>query len=66
MVSGALHMEFGPGGDHALDAAPGDFVYVAPHAIHREGNPADVESTLIVVRAGAGEAVFNVDGPPAR
>ncbi|HEY7723100.1 MAG TPA: cupin domain-containing protein [Pedococcus sp.] len=66
VMSGALHMEFGPGGDRALDAAPGDFVYVAPHAIHREGNPTDVESTLIVVRAGSGEAVFNVDGPAAR
>ena len=26
------------------EAGPGDFVYVAPGAIHRESNPTDVES----------------------
>ena len=36
VVSGALRMEFGPGGRDVLEAADGDFVYVAPHAIHRE------------------------------
>jgi uncharacterized RmlC-like cupin family protein len=65
VVSGALKMEFGPGGQETLEAAPGDFLYVAPRAIHREGNPSDVESALIVVRAGAGEPVFNVEGPAA-
>jgi uncharacterized RmlC-like cupin family protein len=65
VLSGALRMEFGPGGSELLDAAPGDFVYVAPHEIHREGNPTKVASTLVVVRAGTGEPVFNVDGPAA-
>ncbi len=63
VVSGALRMEYGAGGQEVLDAAPGDFVYVPRHAIHREGNPAQEESTLVVVRAGTGEAVVNVDGP---
>jgi len=31
--------------------------------VHREGNPTSADSTVIVVRAGSGEAVFNVDGP---
>jgi uncharacterized RmlC-like cupin family protein len=66
VVSGALRMEYGPGGVEVLEAAPGDFVYVPAHAIHREGNPSDDESTLVVVRAGSGEPVTNVDGPAAR
>jgi uncharacterized RmlC-like cupin family protein len=65
VVSGALRMEFGPGGADVLDAAPGDFLYVPPHAIHREGNPSDQEAAVIVVRAGSGDPVTNVDGPAA-
>ena len=45
-------MEFGPGGSERLEAGPGDFVYVAPRAVHREVNPTDAESHVIVVRAG--------------
>lgn len=63
VVSGALRMEFGPGGAEAFDAGPGDFVYVARGAIHREGNPLDVPADIVVVRAGAGESVVNVAGP---
>ncbi len=66
VVSGALRMEFGPGGNEVLDAGAGDFLYVAPHAIHREGNPSDEPSAIVVVRAGSGEAVVNVDGPAPR
>jgi uncharacterized RmlC-like cupin family protein len=47
-----------------LVAEPGDFLFVAAGAIHRESNPADVESRIIVVRSGSGEPVVNVDGPP--
>lgn len=63
VLVGGLRMEFGAGGTDALDAAPGDFVYVAPHAVHRESNPTDEEARLVVVRSGSGEPVFNVDGP---
>jgi hypothetical protein len=31
--------------------------------VHREGNPAPEDATVIVVRAGHGDAVFNVEGP---
>src|SRR6266508_137475 len=41
VLSGALRMEFGAGGAEVLDAGPGDFVYVARGAIHRESNPGD-------------------------
>ena len=63
VVSGVMRVESGPGGQDVVDAQPGDFVFVPPHAVHREGNPGSEEATVVVVRAGAGEAVFNVDGP---
>jgi uncharacterized RmlC-like cupin family protein len=63
VLSGRLSMEFGPEGGRTLEAGPGDFLYVAPGAIHREGNPTDAESQIIVVRSGSGEPVFNVEGP---
>jgi uncharacterized RmlC-like cupin family protein len=63
VVSGLLRMESGPGGRDVIEAQPGDFVFVPPHTVHREGNPASADATVVVVRAGSGEAVFNVDGP---
>ena len=63
VMTGALVMEFGPGGTERFEAGPGDFVYVAPGTVHREGNPTDAESHIIVTRAGEGPPVINVDGP---
>jgi uncharacterized RmlC-like cupin family protein len=63
VLSGALRMEFGLGGGEVLEAAPGDFLYVAPGAIHRESNPTNQESEVVVVRSGSGEPVINVEGP---
>jgi uncharacterized RmlC-like cupin family protein len=63
VLTGALLMEFGPGGGSKLEAGPGDFLYVAPRAVHRESNPTDGEARIIVVRAGSGTPVINVDGP---
>ena len=63
VLTGALRMEFGSGGRDVLEAEPGDFLYVAPGAIHRESNPSDEESRIIVVRSGSGDPVVNVDGP---
>jgi uncharacterized RmlC-like cupin family protein len=63
VASGALRMECGPGGAVVVEAGPGDFVFVPRGAVHREGNPGDSESHLVVVRAGTGPAVVNVDGP---
>jgi uncharacterized RmlC-like cupin family protein len=65
VTTGALVMEFGPGGRETLEARPGDFVYVDPGAVHRESNPTRDESHIIVVRSGVGTPVFNVDGPEA-
>ena len=63
VISGALRMEFGPGGGDVIDAGPGDFLFVAPGAVHRESNPGDVGSEIVVVRSGSGEPVVNVGGP---
>jgi uncharacterized RmlC-like cupin family protein len=63
VVTGALRIEFGPGGADVVAAEPGDFVHVPKGAIHRESNPENEESHLVVVRAGQGPPVVNVDGP---
>jgi uncharacterized RmlC-like cupin family protein len=65
VVDGLLKMESGPGGIEVVEAGPGDFLHVPRGAIHREGNPTDLESRVVVVRAGRGPAVINVDGPAA-
>jgi uncharacterized RmlC-like cupin family protein len=62
-LTGALLMEFGPGGSSAVEAGPGDFVYVSKGAVHRESNPSAEPADIIVVRAGSGESTINVDGP---
>jgi uncharacterized RmlC-like cupin family protein len=63
VVTGALRMESGPDGDTVVDAGPGDFLHVPKGAIHRESNPGDTESHLVVVRAGHGPPVTNVEAP---
>lgn len=63
VITGGIRLEFGPGGTQATDAGPGDFVYVAAHAVHRESDLSADGSTLVVSRAGSGPQVINVDGP---
>jgi uncharacterized RmlC-like cupin family protein len=63
VLTGRLRMESGPAGTSVIEAGPGDFLFVPRGAIHREGNPAEVEGTAVVVRSGRGEPVVNVDGP---
>lgn len=63
VVEGSLRLEFGPGGERTVEAGPGDFVHVPKCAVHRESNPGDGESRIVVVRAGSGPPTVNVDGP---
>ena len=63
VISGFLRMESGPEGATIVEASPGDFLHVPKRAIHREGNPGDTESRLVVVRAGHGPPVINVEAP---
>jgi len=65
VVSGAMRLEFGPGGRSVVDAGPGDFIHVPAHAVHRESNPGGERSTAVIARAGSGVPTVNVDGPEA-
>ncbi|HEY3529166.1 MAG TPA: cupin domain-containing protein [Nocardioides sp.] len=63
IVSGRMRMESGPGGQHVVEAGPGDFLRVPAGAIHRESNPSDEAGRAVIVRCGTGEPTINVDGP---
>jgi uncharacterized RmlC-like cupin family protein len=63
VLTGALKMEFGPGGSEVVEAHPGDFVRVPRGAVHRESNPSAQPADIVVVRAGRGESIYNVAGP---
>ena len=63
VLNGTLRLESGPGGAEVVEARAGDFVHVPKGAIHREANPDDTESRIVVVRAGTGVPTINVDGP---
>jgi uncharacterized RmlC-like cupin family protein len=63
VLAGRLRMESGPGGTSVVEAVPGDFLLVPRGAIHREGNPEEVDGAAIVVRSGSGPPVVNVEGP---
>jgi uncharacterized RmlC-like cupin family protein len=63
VLSGAVRMEFGAGGRESVDVGVGDFGYIPQGTVHRESNPSDEESVAVVVRAGSGPAVINVEGP---
>lgn len=63
VASGHPRVESGPGGRDVIEAAPGDFVRIPAHTIHRESNRRREEGLLIVFRLGSGPAVVNTDGP---
>jgi uncharacterized RmlC-like cupin family protein len=63
VLTGKLLLESGPEGKEVVEAGPGDFVRLPKNTVHRESNPSKEESRLIVVRAGQGDPVFNVEGP---
>jgi uncharacterized RmlC-like cupin family protein len=63
ILTGSLRMEFGSAGEETFDAEPGDFVFVGKGVVHRESNPSTEPGSVVVVRAGHGEPLTNVDGP---
>jgi len=63
VLSGVCRLESGLGGNVITEGHKGDFMLVPPQTVHRESNPSDEESHLIVVRAGSGAPTINVDGP---
>ena len=64
VLRGRVRLEFGAGGHDVLEGAAGDTLYVASGEVHREGNPDDETSEILVVRGGSGEIVVNVSAPP--
>lgn len=63
VIDGELRMEFGSDGNDILDAGPDDFIYVPKGVIHKESNPSDHESHIVVTRAGSGPPTIGVDAP---
>jgi uncharacterized RmlC-like cupin family protein len=63
VLDGVIRIEFGPAGQDVIEAGPGDFIHVPKDVIHRESNPSDHDSRIVVVRAGSGPTTINVDGP---
>jgi len=63
VLSGHVRIECGPGGRTVLDGGPGAFIFIPAGEVHREGNPTDETTEVVLVRAGQGEVVVNVDGP---
>jgi uncharacterized RmlC-like cupin family protein len=65
VVSGRARFRWGPGGTASAEVGPGDFLAVAPNAIHQEEALGDVPVVLVVARACSGVLVINTDGPAA-
>ena len=63
VLSGAMELEFGPGGRERLRVDAGDYVHVPRGLIHREGTPPDQPAEVALVRMGSGAPVVNVEGP---
>jgi uncharacterized RmlC-like cupin family protein len=63
VLDGTVRIEFGPGGTHAVDAGPGDFLHIPKHVVHREGNTGSTTAQEVVTRSGVGPLTINVDGP---
>lgn len=65
VTGGAARIEYGPGGRLALEAEPGDFLFIPKGVVHREGTAAGSDGVeAVLCRVGSGQVVFNVDGPP--
>ncbi|MGH2758011.1 MAG: cupin domain-containing protein [Actinomycetota bacterium] len=63
VLAGAMRIDSGSAGQGTVDLGPGDFCFIPPGIVHRESNPGDVESNVVVVRAGNGPPTTNVEGP---
>lgn len=63
VIAGTVRIEFGPGGAHAVEAGPGDFVHIPRHIVHREVNSGSTPAEEIITRSGTGPPTVNVDGP---
>jgi uncharacterized RmlC-like cupin family protein len=63
VVSGHARFTWGPGGSQSAEVGPGDFLAVAPGAIHKEEALGDEALMMVVARGAAGTLVVNTEGP---
>lgn len=64
LISGRARLEFGPGGNESVDVFAGGFVHVPAGLVHRDINPdSNEDHRVMLVFAGTGPLVVNVDGP---
>ncbi len=64
IISGHARFLTGERGDTVHEATTGDFVWVAPHAVHLEMNASDTEPVRMVVARSTQETlVFNLPTP---
>lgn len=63
LVKGRARFDFGPGGGESVEVEAGGFFRVPAGLVHRDVNPVDEEQEFVLVFAGAGPLVVDVDGP---
>ena len=63
VLRGHARFRWGPGGAECAEVGPGDFLSVAPHAIHREEALGDEEFVMVIARGCSGILSVEVDGP---
>jgi uncharacterized RmlC-like cupin family protein len=63
LVKGRARFEFGPGGSASEEVGAGGFFRVPAGLVHRDVNPIDEEQEFVLVFAGSGPLVVDVDGP---
>jgi uncharacterized RmlC-like cupin family protein len=66
IISGQARFRYGASLEHAVEAGPGDFVFVPPQLVHEEMNLSADEPVLMVVARDHQEGlVINVEVPDA-
>ncbi len=63
VVSGRARFRWGLGGRDMAEVGPGDFLAVAPNAIHQEEALGEEPVVLVVARSCSGVLVVNMDAP---
>ncbi len=63
VVAGRARFRWGPGGRESAEVGPGDFVAVAPRAIHQEEALGMEPVVFVAARACDNVTVVNVGGP---
>jgi uncharacterized RmlC-like cupin family protein len=63
VMRGRMRMRWGERLEHALDADPGDFVFVPARTVHQEMSISDEQLVLILARGAQENVVENVELP---